>query len=260
MTEEEKTTPPPRYWVLKKTAPPPVQTPDMLYPRVAGEFKTVRRLVNGYSIARFGDGELKMMDGFGYIREEPNPDLAEELKQVAQSKSKNCIIGIPTMNPRGPKYKNWVRHRARFCKYFSKDSGRKFYSSLITRPDSCPWLECQEYANLLTDVWRNKQKVAVVSEPSSKLLTAVKRTNRVIHIECPTYGAYDEIDNLERAVLNSSSDIVLLSCGVTATCLAYRLAQQKVQAIDIGSVGGFLLRWQQGGHPPENYANERANS
>lgn len=261
MTEEK----PPHYWVRgRKDYPAPEsmeeeELEDIVYPRVTGEFDTVRQLVKGRSIARFGDGELKMMDGFSYIRQDASETLTAELQHVARNKYRKCLIGIPTMDKKGAKYKNWNRHRARFCKYFRRGSGQKFYSSLITRPDSSPWIECQEYVGLLTDVWRNKDKVVVVAENKSKLLTAVSRTNKAIHIECPSHGAYDVIDKLESAVVKEQPDIALLSCGVTATCLAFRLAWRGIQAIDLGSVGGFLLRWQAGGPPPENYADERAN-
>lgn len=232
---------------------------DIVYPRVVGEFETVKQLIKGRSIARFGDGELKVMDGFSYVRQEVTEALSAELQHVARNKHRKCLIGIPTMDKKGAKYKNWTRHRARFCKYFRRGSGQRFYSSLITRPDSSPWIECQEYVDLLTQVWRDKTRVIIVSEPGSKLLTAVKRTNDPIHIECPSHGAYDIIDKLEMAVVKELPDVALLSCGVTATCLAHRLASRGIQAIDIGSIGGFLLRWQIGDPPPENYADERRN-
>ena len=45
------------------------------YPPVAGEFETVEQILNGRSIARFGDGELKMMEGKAIARE-PVPEPA----------------------------------------------------------------------------------------------------------------------------------------------------------------------------------------
>ena len=39
------------------------------YPPVAGEFETVRKLYKGRSIARFGDGEVKVMERHVYTRE-----------------------------------------------------------------------------------------------------------------------------------------------------------------------------------------------
>ena len=48
-------------------------------------------------------------------------------------------------------------------------------------------------------------------------------------------------------VLAHAPDIVILSAGPTASCLANRLARAGVQAVDLGSAGGFLLKLLEGG-------------
>jgi hypothetical protein len=213
-----------------------------MYPRVKGEFDTVRALLKGRSIARFGDGELKILDGRGYIREPANGDLTEELREVAAEP--NGLIGIPTMDPAGPKFENWQRHESRFLRYFKRRDGRRYYSAFITRPDSAADnIESAEYFDLLSQLWGGKDAV-VLSEASSKVLTCVKSMATVVHIECPRHRAYSFIDDFERAIVRIKPSIALLSCGPTATCLAHRLAGQGIQAIDIGSVGGMLARLQ----------------
>jgi hypothetical protein len=213
-----------------------------MYPRVKGEFETVRTLLKGRSIARFGDGELKMLDGRGYIREPANDKLTAELREVAAKP--NCLIGIPTMDPAGPKFENWQRHEKRFLRYFRRHDGRRYYSAFITRPDSAAEnIESAEYFDLLSKLWSGKDAV-VLSEASSKVLTCVKSMATVVHIECPRHRAYSLIDDFERAIVHIKPSIALLSCGPTATCLAHRLAGQGIQAIDIGSVGGMLARLQ----------------
>lgn len=208
-----------------------------------GEFDTVRKLLKGFSIARFGDGEVKMMDRHVYTRElRPVPALAREMKSIAARPHPTCLIGIPTMDPNGAKYENWQRHLARFTRYFHTQTGLKYYSALITRPDSGAWMESREYYDLLIRLWAGK-RVAVVAEPTNKLLAHVRETNEVFHVECPSFGAFAQIDRLERETLAASPEIALLSCGPTATVLANRLSK-RVQAIDIGSVGGFLQRWK----------------
>lgn len=230
------------------------------YPPVAGEVATIRELLKGKSISRFGDGELKVLDGNGYTRERvPVPALTAELRSIAANPHRNCLIGIPTMDPKGTKYQNWQRHKARFCKYFRADLGIPYYSALITRPDCGEWLETRAYYELVIQLWAKKRKVAVVSELNSKLLTHVRSTHDVFHVECPMYEAYSTIGSLERQVREVQPDIALLSIGVTATCLAHRLAGAGIQAIDLGSIGGFLLRWKDGGARPTNYAQERGS-
>jgi hypothetical protein len=213
-----------------------------MYPRVIGESATVRKLLKGYSIARFGDGELKILDGQGYSREPINGHLtAEMMLGVRESR---CLLGIPTMDPAGPKFASWQRHEQRFCKYFEKGDGERYYSAFITRPDSAAEnLESLEYCSLIARLWLNKPDVVVLSEPTSKLLTCVKRAQPVKHIECPSHGAYARIDAFEAEIVAAKPSIALLSCGPTATCLAHRLARKGIQAIDMGSIGGLLMRW-----------------
>jgi hypothetical protein len=237
----------------------------MTYPRVHGEFETVKKILKGFSIARYGDGEIKVMERHVYTRElEPVPKLANELKRIAAHPHPKCLIGIWTMDPAGTKYENLKRHEARMLKYFNTSTGVTYYSSLITRPDTGAWLETREYYEHVIQIWQDKRRIAVVSEDDSKLLAYICLTHPtgVWHVACPMYGAYSEIERLEREVLEGAPDIALLSCGPTATALAHRLTKHGVQAIDLGSIGGFLLRWYYGGPKPveaDDYAAERTN-
>lgn len=249
----------------KTKAENPIRFPwvkeELMYPKVAGEYETWRKIHKGYSIARFGDGEVKLMDKHVYTRElTPVPELAREMQEIAKHPHERCLIGIPTMDPKGSKYENWKRHKTRFCKYFKARPGMQYYSALITRPDCGDWMETREYYEVVAKTWRGKKRVAIVSEPDSKLLTCVGLTNPVFHVECPMYGAYAHIDRLERETVAIKPDIALLSCGPTATVLAHRLAVRGIQSIDIGSIGGFLLRWHKGAPKPESYATERENT
>jgi hypothetical protein len=214
-----------------------------VYPRVKGEFATVRHLLKGKSIARFGDGELKILDGVGYGREPVNGALTAELRMLVAAPDKDCLIGIPTMGKKDPKYENWLRHRDRFCRYFDREDERQYWSAFITRPDSAADdLESREYCGLVAKLWIGRRAV-VVSEPTSKLLACLRLTNEPIYIECPSHKAYAEIDRFEDEICKASPAVALLSCGPTATCLANRLAARGIQALDLGSVGGLLMRW-----------------
>lgn len=209
-----------------------------------GEFATVRRLLKGKSIARFGDGELKILEGREYSREPRNASLTAEMRMVVDRPHPDCLVAIPTMDPVGPKYRNWLRHEKRFCAHVRRGDGHRYYSAFITRPDSAADnLESREYVELISQLWVGRERVVVVSEPCSKLLSCVQAANEVVHIECQSHGAYAEIDNLEQAVTSAAPTVALLSCGPTATCLANRLAGRGIQGVDLGSIGGLLLRW-----------------
>lgn len=160
----------------------------MSYPAVAGEFETVRKLCKGFSIARYGDGEVKVMSKHVYTRElVPVPELARELIEVAAHPHPKCLIGIWTMDPAGTKYENLKRHRERMAHYFHPGTGVRYYSSFITRPDTGAWLETREYYEAIIKVWDRKRRIAIVSEANSKLLSVIRDTHPVFHVECPMY-------------------------------------------------------------------------
>jgi hypothetical protein len=213
----------------------------MTYPQVIGEFETLAAVLSGKSIARYGDGELKLMHGQAYVRQPASENLGAELLDILQRPHENCLVGIPTMAPAGPKYENWLRHSERFAKVLRPESVQ-YYSAFITRPDSAPWINTRKFAAKVARLWR-KKRATVLSEPGNKILKAVALSAKQLNVVCcPHQEAYAEIDRFEDEILGTRPEIVLLSCGPTATCLANRLASRGVHAVDIGSAGGFLLK------------------
>jgi hypothetical protein len=212
---------------------------SLRYPVAIGEFETVHKLLDGFSIARFGDGEFKMADGKGYRREAANSKLASELNQILQSPKPSCLVGIPTMDERGAKFQSWVRHYERFKGMLSPSV--QYYSSFISRPDSAQWIMVREYAELLQRAWVGRRAV-VICEPDNSMLDVVQRTAmECTHIACPSSGAYAFVKQFYCEVVKLKPDVAILCIGPSATCLAHRLSH-KVQAIDIGSAGGFLRK------------------
>ena len=200
----------------------------------------MRAVAAGASIARFGDGEFKMIYGAGYVREPPNLRLSTELFETLKAEAPGLLIAIPTMDPAGPKFASWDRHRERFVRIVPEDA--TFYSAFVTRPDSAPWILTAEYLALVESVWAGR-RVAIVCHGSNKLLQVVRATARsTVHIGCPFERAYSGIGRLEREVAGAGVDVAVLSVGPTATCLARRLHARGIQALDFGSAGGFLAK------------------
>ncbi len=209
------------------------------YPQVHDEQATIDACLTGRSLARLGDGELKIIYGAGYAREPANPSLGAELREVLLDPQAMCIVGIPTMDPKGAKYENWLRHRPRFSELL-RHSRQRYYSAFVTRPDSSPWIRTRRFAHSVEGLWRGR-RVVVVCEKHGKIYDTVRRSaGSIMHIPCPRKQAYSVIADLENAVLMASPDVAILSAGPTATCLANRLAFHGVQAIDLGSAGRWL--------------------
>lgn len=214
----------------------------MHYPKVHDEFETLKLLLAGKSIARFGDGEMKLITGGAQIREPANKDLGRELKLVLNYPHENCLVGIPTLNPKGPKYPNWKKHANRFAQLINPKM--EYYSAFISRPDSAPWISTREYAEQVVSLWKDKRVVAVC-EDTSKFFTLVNQTARVgdmWHVPCPHTQTFAKSEEIMSAAVSARPDIVLLSCGPAATVMANKLCGLGIQALDLGSMGGFILR------------------
>jgi hypothetical protein len=221
------------------------------WPPCADEFATIERCIEGYSLARYGDGELKLMYLGGYSREPGGPTLAAELISTLLTPDRKCIVGVPTMDKKGPKYafmepttrrlSGWVRHRSRFIRLFERTTVKQYYSAFVTRPDSSPWIRTLDYAHLVERLWTDKNVVVMCEKANKSMLEAVQRkSRRMMHVSCPSHQAYRRIDTLEAKITDIKPDIAILSAGPTATCLANRLSAAGVHAIDLGSCGGWI--------------------
>jgi hypothetical protein len=212
----------------------------LTYPKVHSEEETIHTVSTGMSLARLGDGELKLILGGSALREPANSDLGAELRSVVRRPTPGCIVGIPTLNISGPKYENWRKHADRFCSVLHPDI--QYYSAFVSRPDSAPWIRTVEYAKSVERLWHGK-RVTVVCEPSGFMLRTVGRTAKhLAHIECPRSGAYAHIDWIAKRVIRTAPDVVIMAAGPTATCLAVRFAREGLQAIDLGSAGRFIYQ------------------
>jgi hypothetical protein len=211
------------------------------YPKVAGEFETIRLCSTGRSLARLGDGELKIAFGHGISREPRNPKLTKEMRSIIFKPTPGLLVGIPTMDPTGIRYWNWKRHIQRYGNLLPTQG--EFYSAFIGRPECAQWIDNKQFVSNVADLWRGK-RVAVVAHAGGSMVEAVRHGAReVIHVECPFREAYAVIGELEKAVVNVDAEITILAAGATATCLANRLCARGLHAVDLGSGGKFYLRW-----------------
>jgi hypothetical protein len=207
---------------------------------ILDEFDTIRAVLSGKSLARFGDGELKVMHGAGYSREPAYAELTAQLVQTFLAPHPDCLIGIPTWDARGPKYQNWLRHRDRFNKLIQPKT--LYASAFVTRPDSAPWINSREYAQAVERIWKGKRVVVVCEKQGSMVKTVALAAAEVKHLACPHQEAFASIDKLEGKTLAHAPDVAILCAGPTASILANRLAAKGVQAVDLGSAGQFLGR------------------
>ncbi len=208
---------------------------------VLGELETMRRILAGASIARYGDGEFKMADHNVGIKSQPaDKNLSQRLREILLD-SGSCMVGIPNILSATPKAEFWGKH----AKYSSLlDSSRRYVSSFITRPDSAPWINTPEYWEMVESLWAGLDVTLV--RGSSKSLTAddLLSARTVTEIIAPRQGAWAEYDSLLERI--GKPERAILCLGPTATVMAVDLCARGVHAIDFGHGGMFRRKHLRG--------------
>lgn len=222
---------------------------SIAYPIVRSEEETLRLIKDfACSIARFGDGEFNLVKGGNCVSQVANPKLAAELKNILKSAQDEdgCIVAIPNMTTLCPKT-HWQKNKHQYASFLNpKCDAFTYGSSFITRPDSAPWIDTDEYWDDVESLWKD-QSVILVSCGERSLTPANMLSAGYIHeVRCPRRDAYSVIDDLEgqiKRLLVSNKDVarVIMCAGATATCLAWRL-QNHCQALDLGHIGMFMRR------------------
>lgn len=210
------------------------------YPRVRTESETLDLVLAGRSLARYGDGELKMAShGAGIKSQVADPDLSQRLREILRDAGE-CLVGIPNIHSDSPKAAHW----GKFTRYASLLADRPYVSSFITRPDSAPWINVPDYWDRLESLWIGKDVTLV--RGSTKSLTAddLVGAGTVTEVIAPRQHAWAEYRSLLERIGRPARALICL--GPTATVMAVDLCAQGVHAIDLGHVGMFLRKRRRG--------------
>lgn len=231
----------------------------MEYPHVLSEEETLRRVLAGASIARFGDGEMNLVRGGNCVSQVFDYCLAQELRLILggtlhKHAPSSFIVGIPTLDTRSPKILNWMKQRPHFLRYIHCGPHFTYGSSFITRPDSAPWINTREYFDAVQSLWKDQEVILVANGRRSLTKEFLEQTGAgsVAWIECPYRDAYAVAAGLYKQVesMARSEGIrrVILCCGPTATVLADKLAAAGMHAIDLGHIGMFWRTYERADH------------
>jgi hypothetical protein len=204
---------------------------------VLTEDETLDAALSGKSIARFGDGELRLAVGRGCSSQRANRRLMSELRELLLKPSP-ALVCVPRFAST-PKYRFWPKYDvAMFNDLMVLPT---YGSSFITRPDNAPKIDRPDYWERMRQLWRGKD-VTLVSSGKKDLRSALDREAKSVrHIPGPESDAYNEVDRLME-VIGTPSHPVIMCLGACATVLAARLAPRGVHALDLGHVGMFMRR------------------
>lgn len=211
--------------------------------KIMEEFETIRAIIKqGASIARFGDGELRVAIDGASCSQHPDKRLAAKLRHILRTDVKGLFVGLPRVD-RIPDWPQRYYANPAYMDLLNFD--KQYYSIYITRPDAAPHIECPEYWNLCKSIWKGKKVVAVVGNPKpelgeySKLLSDAAELNYTFG---PWVDGFSEYDKIIEQICNKFQDkktIIHLSLGAAATAMVYDLHKLGYQALDMGHWAAF---------------------
>lgn len=209
----------------------------------------IEALNNGKSIARFGDGELRIMENIpSNFFQKNDINLAKTLQKVTKFRDDRLILCFPkplktleglTIASKLFWVSNIFWNRKRWKKYIQFD--RLYGNTQITRP----YIDYRNksmgeyrYSRLKT-LWENKKICIIEGEnthlgENNDLLSNAKEIRRIIAPATNAFSKYDKI--LDKAKNIKSDYIFLISLGPTATILSKDLAEVGRTAFDIGHI------------------------
>lgn len=209
------------------------------YPRVCAERDTLTAVLAGRSLARYGDGELKMCRGASIKSQAFDAELSRRLREILRD-SGDCLVGLPNLHSDTPKAEFWRP----FGVFADLLTARPYYSAFISRPDSAPWIDTQDYWQAIESLWIGQDVTLVRGSGKSLVaedLVGAKTVTEIIAPRQHAWAAYQDL--LDRIGTPARA---LLCLGPAATVMAVDLCAKGVHAIDLGHCGMFLKKHRRG--------------
>lgn len=201
------------------------------------EDQTLAEIQAGRSIARFGDGELRLAIGGQAASQRPDPHLARELRHILRMKDSRLLVAVPRTV--GPRAANWQEYLT--GKYGALLSPQMRYgSAFITRPDSAPWIDTPEFWARCRTLWAGREVVSVAGTRKSLHAGVMGDAASVREVAAPERDAYSALPGIIEQVGDHRAGPVIICLGAAGTVLAARLALMGIWALDLGHMGMFM--------------------
>lgn len=217
-------------------------------PIVRSVDETLEKLKAGFSASRYGDGELNMILGRNFSTfQTSDEDLILRLKEILKSTLLNHIVCLPDIYGdfynKNEEHKDWFRRHlsdgGRERDYSIFDMDKEYYNAFITRPykDYVDQSEAKARFSALREIWKDRDITIIEGEKTrfgvgNDLIGNAHSCERILGPAINAFDKYDEL--LETAKSIDRSRLILIALGHTATVLAYDLAAEGYQALDIG--------------------------
>lgn len=224
---------------------------DRRKPKVATISETVDYICrHKVSVSRFGDGEFKWIYGLKQNSfEVQSNELSKRLKEVIQSDLPNHIVCIPEGTFRLDMYTEeakewWINFSSKYRILWNNmlDLRKQYYNADISRPyiNLKDKDRAREHFDNIKRIWNKRNLLIVEGEKTRLGINNDLFTNSLCirRIICPSQNAFSKYSEILDAAKKYATcdDLVLIALGPTATILAYDLAKEGIQAIDIGHI------------------------
>lgn len=243
------------------------------YPCVMTTSETLKEILLGKSIARFGDGEFKIIAGDSIGEKGSKTEyqiydksLAERLQEILKNPTAECIVAINGFCDKDNDMQNyrdifsyfenfWLCYWKKVHKFFKKNYN--YGSSVVSRVTVFNENTIQDIKN----IWNNKKVLFVVGNGShfvleERLFDNIQEAFILVTKGVSTWSKYPEI--LNQILAFPKEYLIFLALGPTATVLAYDLSKQGYQAIDMGHLSNCYLQYMGERDTPElEHYNEK---
>lgn len=228
-------------------------------PKVAGVEETIQTIIDTRcSIARFGDGEIKLVAGKDISFQKATPLAVRKLRQTLSSDEEGLLICLADIFGDRSRYtendsRYWTKHLARFRRIWYKylRKGKQYYNASITRQ----YIALKDHAQsaavfeMFKRIWDGRDIVFIEGEKSrmgvgNDLFANAKSVRRILGPAREAFSRYDDL--LQTACTMDKDVLFLLALGPCATALARDLHQKGYQALDIGHID-VEYEWQKMG-------------
>lgn len=226
-----------------------VENKKLKRPKIKSIEETIDFIKNNrVSMSRYGDGEFDLIFEKNLKFQKVNEQLSKRLKDILITPVDGHIVGLAdvygSMEGLEEKYANFFRIRlveSREKQYQLLDMNRIYYNAFISRiySERTDKEKAQERFEQLKDLWKNKELIIVEGDKTrlgvgNDLFQNAREIKRIL---CPNQNAFSSYEEILSSCLSFPKDkLYILALGPTATVLAYDLAKEGYQALDMGHI------------------------
>lgn len=223
---------------------------DSTIPKILTIEETINQITEKHmSIARFGDGEIDLLLHTNQPKfQKSTPILTKRLEEVLNTPLPSLLLCIPkvfTKADRSILTSKAAHHWKKFIVYNRQgiysllNPNTTFGNALVTRQyiDLKNKNNSINYFKKIKKIWDNKNIVIIEGNytrfgVNNDLLSNASSIRRIL---CPPTNSFDVYNVILQTALQCKNvDLFLIALGPTATILAYDLAKNNYQALDIG--------------------------